>query len=102
MLHPWAYDLDQVDFKYIVNNDLTARICHALPYESARAFWLSYFKCQSACPADDFFAAIREVCQINRMPELYEKFLPEFEAHAVKCDFVFSLEHHYELICRMV
>jgi hypothetical protein len=27
VLHPWAYDLDQVDFKYIMNNDLSNKIC---------------------------------------------------------------------------
>ena len=27
VLHPWAYDLDQVDFKYIMNNDLSAKVC---------------------------------------------------------------------------
>lgn len=30
VLHPWAYDLDQVDFKYIMNNDLTSKICEKL------------------------------------------------------------------------
>jgi hypothetical protein len=30
VLHPWAYDLDQVDFKYIMNNDLTKKICNHL------------------------------------------------------------------------
>lgn len=27
VLHPWAYDLDKVDFKYIMNNDLTSKVC---------------------------------------------------------------------------
>jgi hypothetical protein len=27
VLHPWAYDLDNVDFKYILNNDLTSKVC---------------------------------------------------------------------------
>jgi len=30
VLHPWAYDLDKVDFKYIMNNDLTGKICENL------------------------------------------------------------------------
>lgn len=25
-LHPWAYDLDLVDFKYVINKDQTAKI----------------------------------------------------------------------------
>ena len=27
VLHPWAYDLDKVDFKYIMNNNLTQKVC---------------------------------------------------------------------------
>ena len=30
VLHPWAYDLDQVDMKYIVNPNLEAQICQEL------------------------------------------------------------------------
>jgi hypothetical protein len=30
VLHPWAYELDSVDFKYIVNNDLSLEICEKL------------------------------------------------------------------------
>ena len=30
VLHPWAYDLDKVDFKYIMNNDLTSKVCQHL------------------------------------------------------------------------
>jgi len=35
VLHPWAYDLDKVDFKYIMNNDLTPKICENLKVQSA-------------------------------------------------------------------
>lgn len=30
VLHPWAYDLDQVDFKYVINKDQTSSICKVL------------------------------------------------------------------------
>ena len=30
ILHPWAYDLDLVDFKYVINKDQGASICHHL------------------------------------------------------------------------
>jgi hypothetical protein len=26
VLHPWAYDLDQVDFKYIINNNINEKV----------------------------------------------------------------------------
>lgn len=45
VLHPWAYDLDMVDFKYVVNKDQTARVAEALAASPlAQILWLSYFK----------------------------------------------------------
>ena len=45
-MHPWAYDLKYVDFKYIMNNDLTSEICKALDdCQEAQIFWLTFFKC---------------------------------------------------------
>jgi hypothetical protein len=102
VLHPWAYDLDQVDFKYIVNNDLTAKICSHLRTQHAQVFWLTFFKCQAAVAADDFFGALREICQINKVPEFYVSSLPAFQQHAMKTDFVFSLDQHSDLIIALV
>lgn len=45
VLHPWAYDLDQVDFKYIINNNINEKILQNLSTLEARVFWLSNFKC---------------------------------------------------------
>lgn len=44
VLHPWAYDLDKVDFKYIMNNDLTGKVCSVLRTQNAQVFWLTFFK----------------------------------------------------------
>jgi hypothetical protein len=44
VLHPWAYDLDQVDFKYIINNNINEKILENFTSLEARVFWLSYFK----------------------------------------------------------
>lgn len=46
VLHPWAYELDSVDFKYIVNNDLSFEICEKLVADTmdAQVFWLTFFK----------------------------------------------------------
>jgi hypothetical protein len=60
VLHPWAYELDSVDFKYIVNNNLTTDICSKLERSvEAQIFWLSFFKPQKACAADEFFEVVR-------------------------------------------
>jgi len=44
VLHPWAYDLDTVDFKYIVNRDQSEEICKQLTSTDAQSFWLANFK----------------------------------------------------------
>ena len=44
VLHPWAYELDSVDFKYIVNNNLASDIVKSLENTDAVVFWLSFFK----------------------------------------------------------
>ena len=60
VLHPWAYELESVDLKYIVNNSLSPEICANLSASvDAQVFWLSFFKPQKACSADEFFEAIR-------------------------------------------
>ena len=61
VLHPWAYELDSVDFKYIVNNNLAEEICQKLSASvDAQVFWLSFFKPQKACAADEF---IENLCR---------------------------------------
>lgn len=60
MLHPWAYELDLVDFKYVVNNDLKSKIMkHFNSNELSVVFWFSFFKNQTGCGSDDFFEAVR-------------------------------------------
>ena len=80
VLHPWAYDLDKVDFKYIMNNDLTAKVCENLRTQNAQVFWLSFFKSQAAVSADDFFSALRELAHMNKIPSFYEANLPAYQA----------------------
>jgi len=81
VLHPWAYDLDAVDMKYIVNNNLEAQICELLKNDvDAQIFWLSYFKPQLSCSADEFCEAIRQVAEINNIqPGYYASKYEEFE-----------------------
>ena len=98
VLHPWAYDLDKVDFKYIMNNDLTQKICSALSTQNAQVFWLSFFKSQAAISADDFFGAIRELCNMNKIPQFYDQNLLQYQEAAIACDFVFSLADHAQQI----
>ena len=79
VLHPWAYDLDKVDFKYIMNNDLTQKVCDNLRTQNAQVFWLSFFKSQAAVSADDFFGALRELAHLNKIPSFYEANLPAYQ-----------------------
>jgi hypothetical protein len=102
VLHPWAYDLDKVDFKYIMNNDLTEKICTNLRVQNAQVFWLSFFKSQSAVSADDFFGALREVAHMNKIPQFYTASLPSYQAAAIHSDFVFSITTHAKEIIEFV
>ena len=71
VLHPWAYELDSVDFKYIVNNNLASAITKALDNTDAIVFWMTFFKPQKACAADEFFEALRQLCEINKIQEYF-------------------------------
>lgn len=55
VLHPWAYDLDTVDFKYIVNRDLVSEVGKHLTTREAKVFWYTFFKSQLSASADEFF-----------------------------------------------
>ena len=92
VLHPWAYDLDKVDFKYIMNNNLTSKVLKCLPDRNAQVFWLSFFKSQAAVSADDFFGAIRELANMNMIPQVYDQNILNYQQASVACDFVFSLD----------
>ena len=86
VLHPWAYDLDKVDFKYIVNNDLTSKVMTCLETQNAQVFWLSFFKSQAAVSADDFFNALYEVANLNKIPNFYTANLPKYQAVSIEHD----------------
>lgn len=102
VLHPWAYDLDKVDFKYIMNNDLTSKVCQHLRTQNTQVFWLTFFKSQAAISADDFFGALRELANLNKIPDFYSQNLPAYQQAAINCDFVFSLTEHSEEITVLV
>ena len=101
VLHPWAYDLDNVDFKYILNNNITQKICDALPDMAARVFWLTHFKCQSSVASDDLHQALREG---QLLVSGSERDIPHFRQSAVDNNFVFSLNkaNDAERICHFV
>jgi hypothetical protein len=91
VLHPWAYDLDKVDFKYIMNNDLTGKICEHLKVQNAQVFWLTFFKSQAAVSADDFFSALRELAHLNKVPQFFTASLPAYQAEAQNSDYLISI-----------
>jgi hypothetical protein len=101
VLHPWAYDLDQVDFKYIINVDINQKILSALENPNAQVFWISNFKCQAAVSADDFFQALRESWQISKTSQ-FDEILPALKAAAIRNDYVFSIATHGAEICDFV
>jgi len=92
VLHPWAYDLEQVDFKYVINKDQTTNICRALKSREARVFWLSFFKAQLAASGDEFIGAIRDYCIMNQIPEHFAaQFESKYKLFMLRTDFAVSL-----------
>lgn len=57
-----------MDFKYIVNNNLAEEICAKLGDSvDAQVFWLTFFKPQKACAADEFIESLRQLTEINKI-----------------------------------
>lgn len=103
VLHPWAYDLDQVDFKYVINKDQTHNVCRALTDPVVQVFWLSAFKSQLAVSADEFVAALKEYCVMNLIPEHFDAhFEAELKPLMLASDFAVSVADHAALITKHV
>lgn len=103
MLHPWAYDLDAVDMKYIVNNNLELQICeHLKASVNAQIFWLSFFKPQLSCSADEFFEGIRQLAELSNQSGYFAARIAAFESVMVECRYVISVEEHAPTICKIV
>ena len=99
VLHPWAYELDSVDFKYIVNNSLAGEIQGALSDNvDSQVFWLSFFKPQKACAADEFFEAVRQVCEINKIQHFWTAQLPTYQNVMAVKNYVISIDTDQDVI----
>ena len=103
VLHPWAYDLNTVDMRYIVNTNLEAQICQLLGSSvDAQIFWLSYFKPQLACPGDELIEAIREVAESIGLTEYFASQHKELQQMVATVDYVVNLETHAEMVIKVV
>ena len=103
VLHPWAYSLDTVDMTYIVNTDFVSPICQLLEQSfDAQVFWLSFFKPQLACPADEFVEALRQLCELNGMGYYFLAKDAELRRMVASLHFVISLEQHPEIVMEIV
>jgi hypothetical protein len=102
VLHPWAYELDSVDFKYIVNNNLVKDIVTALEDTDAIVFWNTFFKAQKACAADEFFEAIRQLCEINKIRKFWLSHQQEYEQIMQACNYVISIDTNKTEIIQII
>ena len=103
VLHPWAYDLESVDMKYIVNTNLEGQICSIMANsEDAQIFWLSYFKPQMTCAADEFFEAVRQLAEMSGLPDYYANHYEEFDMLMADCKYVMSVTENHEIISKVV
>lgn len=95
VLHPWAYDLDTVDMKYIVNTNLEGQICGILKDSTdAQLFWLSFFKSQLACSADEFMESIRQLAEMCGIPGFYYTIYEDLKQLMVESQYVITIENH--------
>ena len=103
MLHPWAYDLDSVDMKYIVNTSLEGQILDVLKDSvDAQLFWLSFFKSQLACSGDEFMESIRQLAELNGVGGYYAAKYEELRQFMVDCDYVVAVEEQYPRVIEFV
>ena len=103
MLHPWAYDLDSVDMKYIVNTSLEGQILDVLKDSvDAQLFWLSFFKSQLACSGDEFMESIRQLAELNGIGGYYAAKYEELRAFMVECDYVIAIEEQCPRVIEFV
>lgn len=87
-IYPWAYDLDATDlvlYREDSEDDNVRRIHSALKNYcfEFRVIWYSFFKHVLICPMDDFFNAIREICEMGECSEYFKKNLPFFKEFMV-------------------
>mmetsp|Transcript_3624 Transcript_3624/g.2680 ORF Transcript_3624/g.2680 Transcript_3624/m.2680 type:complete len:125 (+) Transcript_3624:569-943(+) len=93
VLHPWAYDLDTVDFKYIINKDQVETICKLCKSMDFKVFWLSFFKAQLSCSADEFVNALREYAEMGQAQQYFaNKFATNYEDFMLEHNFSVSLK----------
>lgn len=89
--------------KYIVNTNLEGQICKILAESvDAQIFWLSFFKPQLSCPADEFVEAIRQLAEMNGMGYYFNYKYKDWNSMMAVCDFVVSLEENADIIIRIV
>jgi hypothetical protein len=103
VLHPWAYDLNTVDMKYVVNTNLEAQITSILAASvDAQIFWLTFFKSQLACPGDEFLEAVRQcfemIGQGRVFAEEYDGLVQQLEQR----DYIVDLEKDSGLVMNCV
>lgn len=93
VLHPWAYELDLVDFKYVMNNDLKPQIMKYFKQNDLSiVFWFTFFKNQIGCGSDDFIEAVRQLCEMNKLQGYWDKEAESFKQLMIDSQFSISLE----------
>lgn len=70
--------------------------------KDALSFWLSFFKPQMSCSADEFFEAIRQLYDMCNLPGHFAGHMKQFEAFMVQANYVISVEEHADHIIKIV
>lgn len=104
VVHPWAYDMTHVDLKYCFRKDLAGEIYEALHSQGIQStiFWMTFFKGQKACTSDQFYEAIRQMCEIDNLPKFLDSNMLGFGRQMEINGHVVSLENDADLINEIV
>lgn len=92
VLHPWAYDLDTVDFKYVISKDQVNQICKHAKSHITKVFWLTFFKSQTACSTDEFVNALREISEMSLSPSVFKQQEVLLQQFMIDSDFAICLK----------
>ena len=66
--------------------------------DDAVVFWLTFFKAQLSCTADEFFNAIKETCELNLIPHFFEENLNQYKREMLNFEGVISLKQQNSFI----
>jgi len=77
-------------------------ICKLCKSQDLKVFWLSFFKAQLSCSADEFINALREYSEMGLAQDYFKSKYSSYENFMVENDFSVGLKTHSPIIDSIV